>query len=58
MRLLKWPLKEKKKSMTMSYLGSDRDMVKQGIIRQLDESHSAGGEDPWIQPARLENDAL
>ena len=58
MRLLKWPLKEKKKSMTMSYLGSDRDMVKQGIIRQLDESYSAGGEDPRIKLVCLGNDAL
>ena len=58
MRLLKWPLKVKKKSMAMTYFVSDRDVVKQGIIRQLDESHSAGGEDHQIQLACLENDAL
>ena len=34
-------------------LGTDRESVKDGVIRDLDEVHSLGGEDPRIRLARI-----
>lgn len=34
-------------------LGTDRESVKDAVIRDLDEVHSQGGEDPRIRLARI-----
>ena len=34
-------------------LGTDRESVKDAVIRDLDEVHSEGGEDPRIRLARI-----